>query len=423
MNILIISPCFPPVNAADMQRVRISLPFYKEFGYSPEIVAVDPLFNDHNQDELLNKSLPNKLQIHWIKAFPKKWTTKVGLGSIALRSLFFYKKAVDSILKSRNIDLIYFSTTQFPICILGSYWKKKFGIPYVIDMQDPWHSDFYLDKPKNERPKKFWFSYQLNKKLEPIAMKQVDGLISVSDAYLKSLEERYPQTKLIPRAVITFGAFERDFEISETRQLVDGYLKKDKINIVYIGRGGKDMLMSIKKILMAFKMGLRIDPTYFSEFHFSFIGTSYAPKGQGKETTKDLVEELGLKAFVSEVTDRIPFYDSINLLKASDILFIPGSIDEQYTASKIYPYIMAKRPLISIFHEKSSAHSILNNCSIGTNLTLQMNEEEVVERVLHFFKTYKTINVNYDKMYFEQFTARAMTRRQCLLFDEVLARR
>src|SRR5690606_1772161 len=140
-------------------------------------------------------------------------------------------------------DLIYFSTTQFPVCILGAYWKKKFGIPYVIDMQDPWHSTYYLDKPKNERPPKFWFSYRLNKYLEPLAMKGVDGLISVSGAYLETLHRRYPETRQLPQEVITFGAFEQDFEIARRHPELQPAFQRIPgcIHLVYVGRGGHDM--------------------------------------------------------------------------------------------------------------------------------------------------------------------------------------
>src|SRR5690606_16191048 len=110
-------------------------------------------------------------------------------------------------------DLVYFSTTQFPVCILGAYWKRKFGIPYVIDMQDPWHSEYYQNKPKNEQPPKYWFSYRLNKWLEPIAIKQVDGLIAVSEQYIKDLQQRYNLN--IPNKTITFGYSEIDLNISQ----------------------------------------------------------------------------------------------------------------------------------------------------------------------------------------------------------------
>ena len=95
--------------------------------------------------------------------------------------------------------------------------EKKLGIPYVIDIQDLWHTEYYQNKPKQERPPKYWFSYRLNKLLEPVAMKNVDGLIAVSQAYITTLKERYPTIKNIFSATITFGAFPKDFEILEKK--------------------------------------------------------------------------------------------------------------------------------------------------------------------------------------------------------------
>jgi len=38
---LIVSPHFPPINAPDMQRVRMSLPYYRRCGWDPEVLTVD----------------------------------------------------------------------------------------------------------------------------------------------------------------------------------------------------------------------------------------------------------------------------------------------------------------------------------------------------------------------------------------------
>ena len=45
-NVLIISPYFPPVNAADMQRVRMSLSYFKQYGWDAEVVTVDPRYSE-----------------------------------------------------------------------------------------------------------------------------------------------------------------------------------------------------------------------------------------------------------------------------------------------------------------------------------------------------------------------------------------
>src|ERR1700749_231070 len=118
-----------------MQRIRMSLPYFRNFGWDAEVVTVDPQYSEMVKDELLLQSIPGDIKIHQVKAFDKKWTSKLGLGSLALRSLRFYKKKVNQLLSADKFNLIYFSTTAIPACILGSYWKKKFNIPYVIDMQ------------------------------------------------------------------------------------------------------------------------------------------------------------------------------------------------------------------------------------------------------------------------------------------------
>jgi len=85
-SVLIISPYFPPVNAADMQRVRMSLSYFTENGWDAEVVMVDERYSDMQWDNLLLQSVPSNIKIHKVKALAKKWTSRFGLGSIALRS-------------------------------------------------------------------------------------------------------------------------------------------------------------------------------------------------------------------------------------------------------------------------------------------------------------------------------------------------
>lgn len=423
-KLLIISPYFPPANAADMQRIRMSLPYFKELGWEAEIVMVENKYLETTQDSLLLQTIPKDIIIHKVKAFSKKWTGKLGLGSIALRSLWFYKKRVNQLLKNKKYDLVYFSTTQFPVCILGAYWKSKFGIPYVIDMQDPWHSEYYQNKPKNEQPPKYWFSYRLNKWLEPIAMKNVDGIIAVSQAYISTLQERYKRIKEIPFQVITFGAFETDFGIAKQNQISAPPILQKKsnheISIGYIGRGGYDMHDALEILFDAFKRGLELNPEYFQRIRFYFMGTSYAKNGVGIPTIAPLAERMGLAAYVEETTNRLPFYQTLNTLKSFDVLFICGSNDEKYTASKIYPYILAEKPLLSIFHPKSSAAQIIKDCKAGKVVTFDENGFVQTERILDYLENFKELYTPYIVEAFASYSAKEMTRKQCELFNKVI---
>ncbi|KRT15842.1 hypothetical protein ASU31_12720 [Pedobacter ginsenosidimutans] len=424
-KLLIISPYFAPSNAADMQRVRMSLPFYKDFDWEVELVCVVEKHTDAVFDYLLNDSIPENIKIHRINALPKKFTYKFGLGSIALRSLWFYKSYVNRLLKGKKFDLIFFSTTQFPVCILGPYWKKKFKIPYIIDMQDPWFTNYYEDKPKYKRPKKYWFSYRLDKYLEPLAMKDVDGLISVSDAYTHDLTLRYPHLTEKPSATITFGGFKQDLEIAANHKhdLKLAY-NNDPNNkhIVYVGRGGFDMQKAVMLLLKGFKIGLKRDLKHFEKLRFHFVGTSYAPLGSGEKTLFGVAEKLGVANYVTEQTDRISFYESIFNLQNADALFIPGHEKPAYTASKIYPYIMTEKPILAIFNLESSAAQSLINCNAGYVADI-LNFKPAMETIYAFLKGVAECNlpkleINWTE--FEQYRAKATTKKQCDLFDLVL---
>ena len=405
-----------------MQRVRMSLPYFNEYGWDVEVVTVDEQFVDVTKDELLLQSIPAGIKIHKVKALNKSWTSKLGLGSIALRSLWFYRQKVNELLKSQQFDLIYFSTTQFPVCILGAYWKKRFGIPYVIDMQDPWHSNYYEDKPKHERPKKYWFSYRLNKYLEPIALTKVDGLISVSEKYITDLKTRYPQIKNIPAATITFGAFEPDIKIAADNQskfepLLDASCK----NIVYIGRGGNDLHQAIEPLFETFAKGLQQQPELFDQFKIYFIGTSYAPNGQGVATILPLAEKYQIQGYVTEITDRISYYHTLATLQNADGLFIPGSDDPAYTASKIYPYLLIKKPLLTIFNSQSPAIKVLKAYGVANTYSYD-NTPDISLKITDFFN--QVLNADepqYNEDAADQFSAKSMTKLQCDLFNHVIS--
>lgn len=422
-KVLIISPYFAPSNAADSQRIRMSLPYFDQYGWEAEVVTVKSEYSDMQKDELLLQSIPQQIKVHHVAAFRKKWTSKIGLGSIALRSLWFYFMAVNRLLKAQDFALIYFSTTQFPVCILGAYWKKRFQVPYVIDMQDPWHSDYYRDKPKAQRPAKYWFSYRLNKYLEPLAMNSVGGLISVSAAYLHTLRTRYPRLNRLPSSTITFGVLKDDFDTAIRHQhAFVNLLKPEKINIVYIGRGGEDMHTAITPVFQAMQKGLHVAPLAFSKLHFYFIGTSYAPAGQGKATILPLAEQYQLRSQVTEYPDRISFYHALLTMQQADALFIPGSDDPHYTASKIYQSLLVEKPLMTIFHQRSSIAKIVERCSSNA-VVLRFSDPDLLDRVEQTLTDWSKrvlVPVALHASIAEH-TAENSTRMQVQLFNQVIS--
>jgi hypothetical protein len=283
VKVLIISPHFPPINGADMHRIRQSLPYYRDWDWETTVAAVEPSYVEGSRDALLEQSIPADTRIIRIKAFDTKWTRKFGLGSLALRSLWFYWKTVNRLLRREHFDLIFFSTTQFPLLILGNYWKKRFGIPYVIDMQDPWYNDYYETHPWVKRPPKYWFASRLNKYLEPIAMRHVSALIAVSDAYNKTLRERYPHIQSGQCHTITFGAAERDFQIVQASGVQQQIFSpsSDHVNIVYAGIANSSMQQALQILMGGLKSGISALAGGISRCATSLYRHHLCPEWQG----------------------------------------------------------------------------------------------------------------------------------------------
>src|SRR5437868_6898878 len=142
-KVLIVSPHFPPINAPDHQRVRMSLPYFRQYGWEPYILTVRPDCVEGVHDTLLEKVMPPDMKITRTGALPVKQTRRIGLGSLGLRCLPYMLAAGGKIIAREEIDLVYFSTTMFTVMTLAPRWLNRFGIPYVLDFQDPWLNDYY----------------------------------------------------------------------------------------------------------------------------------------------------------------------------------------------------------------------------------------------------------------------------------------
>jgi len=398
-----------------MQRVRMSLSYFKDFGYECEVMTVDEKrLYPMEKDDLLLQSIPNGIKIHKISA-----SSSFGfMSSIGLRSFWSYRKNVNRLLATRQFDLVYFSTTQFPVCALGSTWQKKFKVPYVIDMQDPWYTGRY--KIKGTAPK-YKLVYLLHRFLEKAAMSKVAGLISVSPKYIDDLSIVYARLKNVQNAVIPFGALEKDFEIAlKNRSRFKELLDNKSINIVCAGRGGGDLYPAIEPIFKA----LANNKPLYNKVKFYFIGTSYAPAGNGKPSIMPLAQQYGVEDNVLEYPERIGYYHTLLTLQQADALFIPGSDDVGYNASKIHPYVLTKKPILSISHPNSPMMQVLKEYNVADTYSFdQPNLDHQIESFLR-----KVMNHEIDdkgnainKETVIKYSAQNMTRRQCELFDNVLS--
>lgn len=431
-KVLIVSPHFPPINAPDLQRVRMSLPYYRQFGWEPIVVMVAPEWQDASREEELLVTVPDDVRVVRLPALSKTWTSWLGVGNIGLRAWLHLRALGAEIIAREHIDLVFLSNAQFITFPLGRVWAESLGVPFVIDLQDPWRTDYY-ERAGVRRPPGGW-KYQFARAqawaFEEWTYRQMAALISVSENYLQELRERYPWFVRTPQRVIRFGASEVDLAHAAPKRRVGMPGPGQRIHFVYTGAAGPIMPHALTVLFNGLSRYQEINPEGARCFHFSFIGTSYAAPGKGVPSVMPVAEACGVAEQVDEQPHRIGHLECIRIQAEADVLLLLGSSDLAYSPSKLYPYYLAGRPMLSLVFYDSTLERLLAelNCSWMVRFQEHQPKDDAYRELHAFFDAALhgfppgTLPERNERLFNQRYLARTLTGEQCAVFNEAVAR-
>ncbi len=429
-RVLIISPHFPPTNAPDHQRVRMSLPYFREYGWDPVVLAVEAGAVPGPQDPLLATTVPADVPVHRVGALPLALTRRVGLGNLAYRAWFQLRATGDRLLRNGQFDLVYFSTTQFVATALGRRWLRRYGVPFVVDLQDPWRTDYY-ERPGAPPPPGGW-KYRLARwqaaRLEERSWRDAAGFVSVSEDYLTQLRARYPWFDPKPATYIPFGAPEADFALARAHaEWTPAFTREPgAVHLVSVGAVGPIMRTALE-FLFAGLRNLRVTaPADAARLRLHFIGTSYAGT-RAEPSVLPVAAACGVAEHVREETGRVGYFTAIATLLAADALIIPGSDDPAYNPSKIASSFLAGKPSLALTPTGSAMDRMVRELNFATVASWPSAEgvtgvTDFLRRLLDHPITGSATTPNWP-LFTATHTARARTRQQCELLDQALANR
>lgn len=408
----------------------MSLPHYNEFDWEPHLLTISPDYDGGLLDKDLTLTIPLDSKIFSVKAIPISLTKYFGVYSLYWRCLPYLLKRGSEVIKQNKYDLIFFSTTVFTSMILGLYWKKKFGIPYIVDIQDPWVNDYKYINPPGGRIK-YKISQIIAGIFEKKILKNAEHIISVSNHYPELFNERYSEINKDKFTVLPFGVSKNDFEILKKNNISQIVFDPNDGNDhwVYVGRGGEDFIDILKPFFLSIREDREDRPIAWEKIKIHFIGTSYAEKGRESKIIKPVADEFGISDIVREYPRRVSYLESLKLLTDSKIIILLGSKDITYSPSKIYPCVFANKPILSIFHEESYVTKLLNDFDIKNQITFNSNNsnnelnelKETIKNKLHYFTDIDnnfSHQINWKE--FNYYSAENLTHIQCNIFNSCL---
>ena len=408
----------------------MALPYFEQFGWEATVLAVRPECVEGVHDPLLGRSLPEGVRVEWVKALPVRWTRRIGVGSLSFRSWRYLARAGHELLRRDRFDLVCFSTTEFPLMALGPRWLREHGVPYVLDFQDPWVNDYYERHPEVRPPGgrlKHGFAQWLARRLEQKTLAGAGQVVCVSPAYSEMFLRRYKKLRGDQFTTLPFGALEADLVVARSPEAEQPIFNPNdgKEHWVYAGRGGRDMGFALRGFFQALRRAVDRNLPLRSKLRIHFVGTDYAPAPMARKTIEPVAQACGVGDMVTEQPDRLPYFHALRCLCDAHALIVPGSDDPGYTASKLYPYILARKPLLAIFHANSTVVKVLRETRAGTVVTFDEHRDAealCAEIDREWFQRWPVPAPQTVWQAFEPDTAREMTRRLCDVFDQAMAR-
>lgn len=419
-TILIISPHFPPSNLAAVHRSRLFAQHLPAFDWKPVILTVHENYYEEKLDWNLHKLLPKDLRIEKVKAI--KATKPRIIGDIGLRAFFQLYERAKRLIKEEKIDFLYIPIPSFYVALLGRWLHHSTGIRYGIDYIDPWVHTF----PGSEKMfSRHWFSTQVAKFLEPIAVKKASLITGVAEGYYKGVQERNAQ--LVEKwlfAAMPYGGEAADHD-RVGKLAIEPYLfnkNNRKLQLVYAGA----MLPKAHKPLEKIFEGIQNNIAGFSDTEFHFIGTGKSANDAFSYNIKPLAEKYKLwNHVVFEYPQRIPYIDVLIHLNAADGVFILGSTEPHYTPSKVYQAVLSNKPVMAVLHGQSTAVQVIRKSNAGVVLAFAGEEglDEIKEGFVGLFHQYKCFCKDFNmhsinRAAFDTYSAKAITRQLAELLEK-----
>jgi hypothetical protein len=373
-TVLIVSPHFPPSTLAGVHRARHLAKHLPTCGWRPIIVRVHERFYTEPGDPGLAVLVPADLRQVRTRALPADLCRLAGVGDIGLRAWPYLRGAVASTIAAERPSVVLITGSPFYPMLLAGWIRRRFALPVVLDFQDPWVSARGARRPWGS---KAWASHGLGAALEPLALRAATFVTSVSETQNQEVARRHSWLDERAMAAIPVGGDPDDFAALRDQPLGGGEVVLDPamINLSYVGtflpRSGP-----LVERLFAAVAGLRRDSPKLAAFlRLNFVGTSNQPDGVGGSRVRPYAEAAGIADLVREHPRRVPYLEALSILANSAGLLLIGSDEPHYTASKIYPALLSGRPYVSLFHQDSSAHRILQAAGGGRAVAFASRSE------------------------------------------------
>jgi glycosyltransferase involved in cell wall biosynthesis len=355
-----MSPHYPPDNSAGAHRTRVLAPYLEMYGWRPTVLTLERAAYEGELDAELGEMAEGRAEVIRASAVSARQTRRFGVGDLGLRSLRGLSTAAHRELARQRYDALFVTTYPVYPALLGPRLRRRFGIPFVLDIQDPWVGAWGLTVGggRNGRADlKSRLSRAALASIERRVVPHADAVISVSSDLLETLRRSYPALADRPAIELPIGIDPQDLQWVSDHLRPHGLFDPHDgfVHVCYVGTL-LPLAHEVLQTLLDAVVQLRLtNAAAARRLRLHFIGTGNQAHDAAPHRVMPLAYARGLGDIVSEHPKRIPFADALRCQQSASAVVVLGSTEGRYTASKIAPALASNRPVMIIAHAQSDA--------------------------------------------------------------------
>lgn len=371
---LLITPHFPPDSTAASHRVRLLAPHLDAFGWTPTVLTLEPDAYEGALDPDLLRLVPDRLAVVRAPAWPAAVTRRAGFGDLGLRALTGLRSSARRLLGTGRFDALFITTYPIYPALLGPGLRATYGVPFVLDVQDPWVGAWGRDVGGGAggRPDvRSRLARRLAVVLEQYVVRSADAITAVSARTATDMLARVPGAAPVTHAALPLGfeTADLDYVRDHPRRPRFFEVSPDAVHLVYVGTVLPTGLGVVRALLAGLARLRRARPDAGGAIRLHVIGSSNQRLPGQPCRVLPLAAEYGLADVVREYPERVDYLDALDVQLRADGLLLLGSTEPHYTPSKAYPAYLSGRPILALYHRDSSVVGFLRGCAAAEVLT------------------------------------------------------
>jgi glycosyltransferase involved in cell wall biosynthesis len=431
-HLLFIAYAFPPRGGAGVQRAAKLVQYLPEFGWSTTVLTVaadgsgtpddshvarvataaaivrvpcfDPVaraVGDGSAAGQPDAGPPARvpLQRRMRRLAGRLWSFGERHALIPDRAILWHPRAYAAarrILKSRTVDLICATGEPYSSFLLARRLSKRTGVPFVVDMRDPWTLEPYRD----ERPTRL--RQAIERRQERRVLEGAAHCVFATQS-LETYGTAYPafadKFEYIPNgydaddlAGVAPRAFDR-FTVVHNGTFLPGYRTPDTF------------LEGLRRLLA-------LHPELRHALKVLLVGKPGPERGLANRMgLDDVVESAGYQ----------PHRVSLEFVTGADLLLLVGGRHRWEETGKIYEYLAAGKPVLGVVEPTGAAAHLLRRYDQG-RVADRTSPAEVAEQLAGAIAGGRQTNAPQPPPWLGEFERRRLVGRMAGVFDRASAR-